>query len=234
MANRADLLTRLCEALARPGVTGVLGTADILEDLLLLGALHNRSVFGSMNRGGLAGAAFELDDRFTAYTAEAIKQSNFDGGKMLLRIDYEDDRTAPTLAACAQAVTALADQQLTAMVEPFISTRKTGKLTNDLSTESATKAVTIASGLGATSAHTWLKVPVIADGGEEMAEVLGATTLPTLLLGGEVSSNQEATYKRWERALSHPTVFGLVIGRSLLYPPDGNVSAAVDTAAGLL
>ena len=67
MADRADLLMRLCVALARPGVTGVLGTADILEDLLLLGALHDRSVFGSMNRGGLAGAAFELDDRFTGY-----------------------------------------------------------------------------------------------------------------------------------------------------------------------
>ena len=33
MGSRFDLLDRLCEALARPGVDGVLGTADILEDL---------------------------------------------------------------------------------------------------------------------------------------------------------------------------------------------------------
>ena len=104
MADRADLLTRLCIALARPGVTGVLGTADILEDLLLLGALDDRHVFASMNRGGLAGAAFELDDRFTGYDAESIATSGFDGGKMLLRIDLDDDRTAPTLEACARAV----------------------------------------------------------------------------------------------------------------------------------
>ena len=39
MGNRADLLDRLCLALSRPGVNGVLGTPDILEDLLLLGAL---------------------------------------------------------------------------------------------------------------------------------------------------------------------------------------------------
>ena len=50
----------------------MLGTPDILEDLLLLGALEDKVVIGSMNRGGLQGAVFELDDRFTAYDAAAI------------------------------------------------------------------------------------------------------------------------------------------------------------------
>lgn len=234
MADRADLLLRLCVALARPGVTGVLGTADILEDLLLLDALHHRSVFGSMNRGGLAGAEFELDDRFTGYDVRSIVRSRFDGGKMLLRVDYSDDRSAPTLAACADAVSALADERLIAMVEPFISTRLDGRVRNDLSMNAAATAVAVASGLGTTSAYTWLKVPVVGDGGEDMARVLAGTTLPTLLLGGEVSADQDATYERWSRALRLPTVRGLVVGRSLLYPPDGDVVRAVDTAAGLL
>ncbi len=128
MADRADLLRRLTIALARPGVTGVLGTADVLEDLLLLEALHDRSVFGSMNRGGLAGAEFEVDDRFTGYDARAIARAGFDGGKMLLRVDHADDRSAPTLAACAAAVSELADERLIAMVEPFISVREGGRL----------------------------------------------------------------------------------------------------------
>lgn len=230
MADRAELLRRLTVALERPGVTGVLGTADILEDLLLLDALHDKSVFGSMNRGGLAGAVFEMDDRFTGYDVRSIVRSGFDGGKMLLRINYTDDRTAPTLAACAEAVRALADERLIAMVEPFVSTREH----NILSVEAATTAAVIASGLGSTSAYTWLKVPVIGDGGEEMAQVLATTTLPTLLLGGEVAADQAATYGRWKRALAQPTVYGLVVGRSLLYPPDGDVARAVDTAAGLL
>ena len=234
MANRAELLRRLCVALARPGVTGVLGTADILEDLLLLGALENRTVFASMNRGGLAGASFEVDDRFTAYNAKSIQDFAYDGGKMLLRVDLSDDRTARTLESCAQAVNELADRGLTAMVEPFMSTRVDGKLKNDLSVESATLAMTIAAGLGHTSAHTWLKVPVIGDGADDMAQVLSATTLPTLLLGGEVSTDATATYARWGAALRHPTVRGLVVGRSLLYPPDDDVAGAVDTAAGLL
>jgi hypothetical protein len=234
MANRRDLLRRLCVALTRPGVTGVLGTADILEDLLLLGALNDRSVFGSMNRGGLAGAVFELDDRFTGYDVRSIARSGFDGGKMLLRIDHNDERTAGTLAACAQAVTDLAENKLVAMVEPFVSHRIDGRLANDLSVEAATTAVTVASGLGATSAYTWLKIPVIGDGGDAMAHVLSATTLPTLLLGGEVATDQDRTYERWSRSLRHPTVRGLVVGRSLLYPPDGDVAKAVDIAAGLL
>ncbi|WP_456297885.1 Cgl0159 family (beta/alpha)8-fold protein, partial [Actinophytocola xanthii] len=126
MADRTELLRRLCAALARPGVTGVLGTADVLEDLLLLGALEDRSVFGSMNRGGLAGASFEIDDRFTGYDALSIARYGFDGGKMLLRIDLTDELTAPTLESCALAVDELADARLVAMVEPFLSRRVDG------------------------------------------------------------------------------------------------------------
>ena len=67
MASRTDLLDRLVTALARPGVDGLLATADIVEDLLLLGALEDKVVFASMNRGGLQGSVFEMDDRQTGY-----------------------------------------------------------------------------------------------------------------------------------------------------------------------
>ena len=98
MADRGDLLDRLCVALERPGVSGVLGTPDILDDLLLLGALEGKSVFGSMNRGGLTGASWEIDDRFTAYDAPAIAAMGFEGGKMLTRIDLDDPATASMLS----------------------------------------------------------------------------------------------------------------------------------------
>ena len=65
MASRTDLLDRLVTALTRPGVDGLLATADIAEDLLMLGVLEEKLVFASMNRGGLQGAAFEMDDRNT-------------------------------------------------------------------------------------------------------------------------------------------------------------------------
>jgi hypothetical protein len=56
MANRTDMLDRILVALGRPGVDGILGSADIIDDLLLLlGALDHKVVLGSMNRGGLPG-----------------------------------------------------------------------------------------------------------------------------------------------------------------------------------
>jgi len=230
MANRADLLDRLRTALARPGVNGVLGTPDILEDLLLLGALDDKVVIGSMNRGGLAGTTFEIDDRFTAYDAGSIADSGFEGGKMLLRIDPADNGTVSTLEACGNAVTALAGHKKMAMVEPFISHRVDGRVRNELTAEAMIRACTVAAGLGNTSAYTWLKVPVVA----EMERVMAATTLPALILGGEVSNDTDGAYAQWSKALDLPTVRGLVIGRSLLYPASSTVADAVDRAVELL
>ena len=48
-----------------------------------------------------------------------------------------------------------------AMIEPFISHRVDGRVRNDLAPEAMIRAVAIASGLGTTSAYTWLKVPVV-------------------------------------------------------------------------
>ncbi|MFI6805177.1 deoxyribose-phosphate aldolase [Streptomyces luteogriseus] len=233
MANRADLLERLCTALSRPGVDGVLATADILEDLLLLGVLDDKVVMGSMNRGGLAGAAFEMDDRFTGHRAEDIARLRFDAGKLLVRIDYDDPGSLTTLESTARAIDAMAERRLPLFVEPFISRRIDGRVVNDLSAEAVTRSVAIASGLGGTSAYTWLKLPV-TDDPEDMAEVLETSTLPVVLLGGEVGEDQEGAYERWRKALRLPTVQGMVVGRSLLYPAGGSVEEAVDTAVGLL
>ena len=230
MGNRAELLDRICTALDRPGVNGVLGTPDILEDLLLLGVLDDKVVIGSMNRGGLAGTSFEMDDRFTAYDGDSIAAAGFEGGKMLLRIDPDDAGTVATLESCARAVGDLAGHRRMAMVEPFISHRVDGRVRNELTAEAMIRAMTVAAGLGTTSAYTWLKVPVVDD----MERVMAATTLPALILGGEVSEDSEAAYSRWSKALDLPTVQGLVIGRSLLYPPGGDVAGAVDRAVSLL
>jgi len=230
MADRYELLERLVLALSRPGVDGVLGTADVLEDLLLLGALEDKVVIGSMNRGGLVGASFEMDDRFTGYDADSIARSGFDGGKMLCRIDLADPATVSTLEGCADAVTALAGHELLALVEPFVSRRVDGRVRNDLSTEAVVTSVAIAAGLGATSAYSWLKLPVVP----EMDAVMAATTLPTLLLGGDPEGAPEETYAEWEKALALPGVRGLVVGRTMLYPQDGDVAGAVDIAAGLV
>lgn len=231
MASRSDLLVRLEAALSRPGVDGILASADILDDLLLMGLLEDKLVFGSMNRGGLQGASFELDDRFTGMDAETIERLGLDGGKTLTRICFDDPATAATLESTALAVTDLAARGLTALVEPFITDRiAPSRVQNRLDPDSVITSVAIASALGTTSAHTWLKLPVV----DEMDRVLDATTLPTLLLGGDPNGDPAETYAAWARALDLPQAAGLVVGRALLYPGDGDVVRAVDTAANLV
>jgi hypothetical protein len=233
MADRRVLLERLLLALSRPGVDGVLATADILEDLLLLGALHGRIAMGSMNRGGLAGAAWELDDRFTGHRPEDLERLRFDAGKVLLRIDHGDPGSLATMHATARAVDDMAARRLPVFIEPFLSRRVDGKVRNDLTGPAVARSIAIASGLGGTSAYSWLKLPVTEDA-EDMEWVCATSTLPVVLLGGETNGDQDGAYEKWRTALRLPTVRGLVAGRSLLYPPDGDVAAAVDTAVSLL
>ena len=230
MGNRQDLLERLATALSRPGVDGVLGTADILDDLLLMGALEGKVVIGSMNRGGLAGASFELDDRFTGHTPAEMAARGFNGGKTLNRICFDDPGTVTMLERTAQAIDEMAALQLVTMLEPFISVREDGKVKNLLDPDNVIKSMAISSGLGASSAYTWLKLPVV----EEIERVMEATRLPSLLLGGDPTAAPDEIYASWEKALQPDAVRGLIVGRALLYPPDSDVAAAVDTACALV
>ncbi|MCG6567448.1 hypothetical protein [Tessaracoccus sp. ZS01] len=230
MASRRVLLERCAVAIARPGVGGFLGTPDLIEELALLGALEGKLVFGSMNRSGLAGSAFEVDDRITGYTAPSIEQAGLDGGKLLLRIDLQDPATPAMLEQAARAVDDLAAAGRIAMLEPFISRRVEGQLTNDLSPDEVIRAISVASALGHTSARTWLKLPCVAD----MDRVLESTTLPVLLLGGPVPEQMDETVRAWANSLRNPSVKGLVIGRALLFPRDGDVAGAVDRLVEVL
>ncbi len=230
MGHRTELLERLQTALSRPGVDGLLATADIAEDLLLLGALEDKLVFSSLNRGGLQGSTFEIDDRNTGYDVRGTLESRFDGIKMLTRIDLDDPGTVATLETQGRVITEANRAELIALVEPFMSSRVDGRIVNDLSADGVIKSVAIAQGLGASSAYTWMKLPVVP----EMERVMDSTTLPTLLLGGDPDTDPQETYASWQAALKLPSVRGLVVGRTLLYPSDDDVAAAVDTAVGLM
>ena len=121
------------------------------------------------------------------------------------------------------------------MVEPFLSSRSRsgtggGKVVNDLTPEGVITSIHVGQGIGASSARTWLKLPVVDD----MERVMEATTLPTLILGGDPVAAPDATYETWRRALALPAVRGLVVGRALLFPPDDDVATAVDTAVSLV
>src|SRR5919198_886856 len=208
MADRGELLHRLVVALGRPGVDGLLATADVVDDLALLGC---------------------LDDRVTGYSPEGIAAAGLDGGKMMLRI-ADHPATLATLEACARAIDGLASHRLPALIEGFASQVEGEHVRDRTDPDSLIRAITVASGLGTTSARVWLKLPVV----DEMERVMRATSLPTLLLGGDTGGQAGAVFERWEQAMTIPQVRRLVAGRALLYPSYGDVAAAVDAAASIV
>lgn len=229
-ADRRGLLDRLLRGLSDSRVDGVLASADILEELALLGALDAKLAIGTMNRGGIIGAQWELDDRQTAYDAQHVASSGLDGGKCLLRIEETDPGVARTIERVAAITTQLADLELMAMIEPLPYVIKGGRATLDPSEERLIQAVSIASGLGSSSAYTWLKIPATAN----PARVAAATTCPILLLGGDPGANWDQVFRQWEAALVVPNIRGLIPGRALLYPESLDVEDAIGRAASLV
>jgi hypothetical protein len=208
-----------------------LGSADVLEELAWLGALENKLAIGTMNRGGIIGATWELDDRLTSYDVDHVESMGLDGGKTLLRIDYTDPAVARTLETVASITTQLADRKLLSMIEPLPYVKDSaGHAKLNPSDDALVTVVAIASGLGASSAYTWLKVPA----SERMDEVAGATTLPILMLGGDPSGGVDPIFAKWETGMKEPNVRGLLAGRTLLYPPDGDIEAATKRAAQIV
>ena len=118
-----------------------------------------------------------------------------------------------------------------AMVEPFISHRVDGRVRNELTAEAMIRAMTVAAGLGTTSAYTWLKVPVVRGHGAGHGGDHAARADPRRR---GLRRRRRPRTRQWSKALDLPTVQGLVIGRSLLYPPGGDVAGAVDRAVSLL
>lgn len=231
VADRFTLLSNLVAALSLPQVDGVLASADLLEELALLGALEGKLAIGTMNRGGIIGARWELDDRLTAYDSDHVQEFGLDGGKVLLRIEPTDPGVARTLEMVAAITTELSDRRIMCLVEPLPYLKDdAGRARLDTSVEELVRVVAIASGLGSSSAYTWLKIPAV----DRMAEVAGATTMPILMLGGDPGDRADAVFGLWRAAMAQPNVRGLVAGRALLYPSHGDVVHAVTAAASIV
>ena len=230
LGDRRQLLERLVGALDHDAVDGIVATPDIVDDLVMLGSLDDKVVLGSMNRSGLAGSTWEVDDRFTAFDSAAIVASGLDGGKITLRLDWTDPSTNSALAESAAALSDLARNGLAALLEPLPVFREGGRTRVANDPEALIRAVSVASGLGAVSAFTWLKLPVV----RKMAHVVGATTMPVLIVAGDPGEERGAALERWRQALAIPQVRGVVAGRTVLFPADGDPHGTIEIVAEAL
>jgi hypothetical protein len=55
-----------------------------------------------------------------------------------------------------------------------------------------------------------------------------------VVLGGVAEADRAAQVTSWGRTLRQPVVRGLVVGRTVLYPENGDVAGTVEAAAQVL
>lgn len=241
MGNRHSYLGRLIRVLASPWCDGILGTPDIIEDLfivdhLLLDAglpslLDDRIVVGTMNRGGLAGAAFEMDDTFTAYTVERIVTSGVDAAKAMFRLDEADPAALRTLTACARAIDDCVDAGIPMYLEPLPVERTDTGYGVVKAREAMIRTVGIASGIGKSSLNTWIKIPW-CEGFEDVAR---STTCPILMLGGESTGDPGRVFNEFAAGMTAgANVRGALVGRNVHHPGTGDPAAVAAAVYGIV
>lgn len=225
MADRRDYLARILRILSVPRVDGIMTTMDIIEDLLVIdallherqapGFLDDRVIVASLNRGGLAGCAWELDDPVTGATPAACASWQLDGVKLLMRVDESDSASLQTIMYCAQAIREANALNLPTFLEPLPVTRGPRGYSVTRTAEALAKLTGVASALGNSSRLLWLKLPAC----DNFATVARATTLPILLLGGESSGGPAGFLNELKKAMqAGGNVRGALAGRNVLYP----------------
>jgi len=241
MADRRDYLARILRVLSSERVDGIMATMDILEDLLAIdgflraaGApllLEGRVLIASLNRGGLAGSSWELDDPMTGASPATCRDWRLDGAKLLLRVDEREPASLKTLMACAQAINDSNARGLPMFLEPLPVTRTEKGYVVVKTAEALARLAGVASALGDSSRYLWLKLPH-CEGYETVAR---ATTLPILLLGGESAGDPAPFLRQLGSAMSAgPNVRGALVGRNVLYPGDEDPLAMAEAAGGIV
>jgi DhnA family fructose-bisphosphate aldolase class Ia len=204
MADRHGYLARIVRVLQSDVVDGVMATMDILEDLLILhhlileaggpALLDGRLLIGSLNRGGLAGSSWEMDDPITGASPATCAAMALD---------------------CARTITEMNALSLPTFLEPLPVIKEDGSYRVVKNAEALAKIVGVASALGDSSRYMWLKLPYCKD----YEVVARATMLPILLLGGESVGDATPLLREIEAGLGAGTnVRGALVGRNVLFP----------------
>ncbi|MEP7363904.1 MAG: hypothetical protein ABI972_11660 [Acidobacteriota bacterium] len=241
MANRHDYLARILRVLLSGRVDGIMATMDILEDLLSIDGflreagvaplLDDKVLLGSLNRGGLAGSIWEMDDPTTGPTSATCHAWKLDGTKLLLRLEDNEAASLKTMLDCAKAVTEANALGLPTFLEPLPVTKTDKGYVVVKTKEALAKIAGVASALGDCSRLMWLKLPYC----EGFETVACATTLPILLLGGESAGDPAPFLRQLGSAmLAGPSVRGALVGRNVLYPGDEDPLAMAEATGGIV
>lgn len=238
MADRHDYLNRIVRVLTSSSVDGVMATMDIIEDLLILhdllgqdGFLKDKLLIASLNRGGLAGSSWEMNDPMTGASPKTCATWELDGAKILMRLCDDEPDSLKTMIATASAINHTNVLHIPMFLEPLpvVKTEKGYKVVK--TAEALAKIVGVASALGDSSRYLWLKLPYC----ENYEVVARATTLPILLLGGESAGDPSAFLREVSAGMAAgANVRGALVGRNVLYPGDDDPLAVAEAVGGIV
>jgi len=193
--------------------------------------LDGKLLIGSLNRGGLAGTAWELDDPITGPTPATCAAWRLDGAKVLLRIGDGDAGSLKTILMSAQAITECNALRLPMFLEPLPMVKGDAGWTVKKDREALARIAGVASALGDSSRYLWLKLPYCA-GYETVAR---STSLPILLLGGESAGNPAPFLTELHAAMqAGANVRGALVGRNVLYPGSEDPLAMACAVGGII
>jgi len=213
--NWAEFFDALARAL--PSCDGILATAQPLDGLARAGhltALHR--TYLSVNRTGLAGSVFELDDRLVASVPRAAADG-WTGVKHMTRIDMDDPITASALELLGQVLEQARQAGLEALIEPLVWDQ--GRIRRD--TDAIVMASIIAHDMGAPVIK--VPVPAAAPGTERqraVARVVASVGVPVLFLGGPRTEAGRDHVLDEVRDVMEGGGAGMAMGRTIYQDPD--------------
>ncbi len=220
--NWAEFFGALAKAL--PSCDGILATAQPLSGLAEAGHLSSaHRTYLSLNRTGLAGSAFELDDRLVASVGRAAVDG-WTGIKHMTRIDMTDPVTAAALELLGRVLEDSREAGLEALVEPLVwRERRVSREPDDI-----VLAAVVAHDIGAPVIK--VPVPAVAPGAERrraIARIVASVSVPVLFLGGPVSDGGRERVLDEVRDVMEGGGAGMAMGRTLYQDPDPAEMAAL-------
>jgi hypothetical protein len=241
MADRHEYLARTLRVLQSDVVDGVLASMDIIEDLLVVHDMMRRAggpaflddklLVASLNRAGLLGSSWEIDDPMSGPSPAACAEWGLDGTKVLLRLCDSEPDSLKTLLATVRAVSEQAALKIPMFLESLPVEKVEGGYRVIKRAEELALTAGAAAAFGDSSRYVWLKLPYC----ENYEMVARSTTLPILLLGGEPVGDVRPFLRELAAGLTAgPNVRGALVGRNVLFPGDGDPLAAAEAAGGLV
>jgi DhnA family fructose-bisphosphate aldolase class Ia len=223
MCDRQEYLGRVLRVVTNPDVDGIMATTDVIEDLFIVNHLvkqgggpsflDEKVMLGSMNRGGLSGTAFEMDDTFTSFSVESLRLLRLDAAKTMFRLELSSADSAKTMLYNAEIISELNRHEIPCFLEILYVSPEGFKVQK--TPAEMMKAIGVAAAMGDSSRNLWLKIPFC----EDYSRVVKSTTLPLLMLGGESKGDPTGTIGEFVAGLkAGANVRGALVGRNILFP----------------